>query len=323
MKRAFLLAALAGLTLVAEAGAQTYPDRPVHLVVPYDTGGITDLIARQVGRQLSEAIGQPVVIENRKGATGLIGVQYVAEAAADGYTLLYDSLTQRATAAALDPSKEPYNLAEDFIPVAVVATSPRILAVTASVPATTLPEFIAFAKESQSPVSYSSSGIGSVPHLAGELLQKKAGITMKHVPYSGAAASVSDMVAGFVQVTITSPVTLMPHIEVGKVKAIAAASDNRLPELPDVQTFEEGGVSDFDVSSLYGVFAPSGTPQDVVEKLNAELMKITESDDFKKAAREQGGGSLALTTTLSEASEMMVQEYAKWADAAIVAGLQK
>lgn len=269
------------------AAAQSYPSKPIHLIVPFPPGGPTDIVGRLVGQKLSEGLGQPVVVDNRPGAGGTVGSAAAAKAPADGYTLLYGSTSTLAIAPALY-----HNLTYDprtaFAPIMLVSRGAIIAAVNAQVPAHTLQEFIALAKKTPGKLSYSSAGSGTPPHLAAELFKTVAGVDLLHVPYKGGAPAISDLVGGQVQAIFEGHVVLLPHIKSGKVRALAITGQKRDPALPDVPTFAEAGLPSYDVYFWSGLVAPAGTPNDIITRLNGVLVQALNAPDARETLTRQG-----------------------------------
>jgi tripartite-type tricarboxylate transporter receptor subunit TctC len=276
MKRRELLAtgltAAASLLVPPAALAETkYPTKPIRLVVPFPPGGSVDPIARVLSQKITEDFGQQVIVDNKPGGNAVIGTEYTARAAPDGYTLLL-----AATAHVTNPLlvKTTYDPLKDFVPVSMLCDAPVILTVNPEVPAKTLKEFIALAKSKPGELNYSSAGTGNPNHLAGELFNIMAGVKTMHVPYKGGAPAVADLLGGQVQFTYGSPIIVLPHIKTGKLRALAVSSPTRLPSLPNVPTFAEAGLPGYEIRIWYGLLAPAGTPKDVVAKLSKEIDKI-------------------------------------------------
>jgi tripartite-type tricarboxylate transporter receptor subunit TctC len=271
-----IAAALA--TIAAPAAAQTYPDRPIRMVVPFPPGGPTDFMARLIGQHLATSLGQ-IVLDNRPGAGGTIAAKMVAAADPDGYTLLYGSSATLGIAPALYKNVE-YDPIKSFAPVALVSMVPFILAVAPSVPATTLPEFIAYARANPRKLNF-GAGLGTPPHLVGELFKTVTGTDIVYIPYKGAAQAMTDLMAGQSHLTIEGATTLLPHIEAGKVRPLAVMTLKRMPNLPDVPTMAELGYPQFPPVSWTGVLAPAGTPARIVAKLNAAIGASLQSPEIK------------------------------------------
>ena len=269
------------------AAAQSYPSKPIHLIVPFPPGGPTDIVGRLVGQKLSEGLGQPLVVDNRPGAGGTVGSAAAAKAPADGYTLLYGSTSTLAIAPALYHNLS-YDPRRAFEPITLVSRGAIIAAVNAEVPAHTLPEFIALAKKEPGKLSYSSAGSGTPPHLAAELFKTVAGVDLLHVPYKGGAPAISDLVGGQVQAIFEGHVVLLPHIKSGKVRALASTGQKRDPALPEVPTFAEAGLPSYDVYFWSGLVAPAGTPNDILTRLNGVLVQALTAPEARETLTRQG-----------------------------------
>jgi tripartite-type tricarboxylate transporter receptor subunit TctC len=281
-KRNFLsaVAALGGTVLAAgRAVAQAYPNRPVKIVIPFAPGGPTEFILRLIADRLTTALGQAFIIENRPGgAGGTVGAKSVAVAEPDGYTLLFSSPGPLVTAAAIYKNLD-YDPIKSFAPIAMVIYAPQMLAVHPSMPVNSLPELVAYAKANPGKVAFGSSGHGTQPHLLGEMLKVMAGVDIVHVPYRGAGRSVTDVVAGQVQMIFETTAILLPHIESGKLRALAVAAEARSPLLPGVPTTAENGYPKLTASFWSGVLAPAGTPPAIVAKLNGAINEILKSKE--------------------------------------------
>jgi tripartite-type tricarboxylate transporter receptor subunit TctC len=267
-RKILLLAALSFALPAAPAIAQSYPDKPIRLIVPFPPGGPTDFMARLIAQHLSATVGQ-AIIDNRAGAGGTIASKAVANAEADGYTLLYGSSATLGIAPALYKNVD-YDPTKSFAPIALVSRVPFILVIAPSVPAKTLPEFIAYARANPGKLNF-GAGIGTPPHLVGELFKVATGTEIVFVPYKGAAASMTDLLAGQTHMTIEGATTVLPHVAAGRVRALAVMRAERLAEIPDVPTMLECGYRGFPQNSWTGVLAPAGTPAPVVERLNAAI----------------------------------------------------
>lgn len=309
----FLLASLLLCTLLGvlpPALAQEYPSKPIRLVIPYPPGGATDVIGRVMAQQLSLALGQQVIPDNRAGATGSIGAALVAKAPADGYTLLMGALTSHAIYAALYGQAAPYDIEKSFAPVAIVGIVPLVFVVNPAVKATTLAELIALAKANPGSLTFASSGNGSPQHLAGEMFQRMAGVQMLHIPYKGSGPAMTDLIGGQVQTMIETAPAAQGHVKAGKLRALAAASSQPIPALPDVPTAEQAGLKGFEVSSMFGIVAPAGTPAPIIVKLNGAIKRILVLPEVKESLLAQG--ALASYTTADEAAQAIRNESAKW-----------
>lgn len=294
-RRAAIAAALAAL-LASAAGfapAATFPDRPVKIVVGFAPGGANDILARLIGKELSAMWGQPVVVENKPGANGAIAFQQVAKAPPDGYTLALGTAGPTTMNQALQ--KLPFDAIKDFTPIVNLIDAPHALAVNAKLPVNTLQEFVALAKKSSPPMTYSSPGIGNSGHFAMELLKQQTGAELLHIAYKGAAPALNDLIAGHVQAYFTSAAALLPHVGAGTIKVLAITGDQRVPLLPNVPTMAQAGFTNFEFPVYGGLLGPAGMPPDVVQKINADANKALQSPAFLESLRQNAmvplGGS--------------------------------
>lgn len=269
-----------------QAFAQSYPTRPIKFVVGFGAGGATDVIGRLMAKKIGDALGQPIIIENKAGASSNIGAEMVFRAAPDGYTFYVCAITS-AINVSLFP-KLPFDFAKDFEPVALFANVPNILVVHPSVAAKSVKELIALAQAQPGKLSYASSGSGTSIHLSGELFKMLAKVDMVHIPYKGSAPAMIDMVGGQVQVMFDNMPSALPHVKAGKLRALAVTSAQRSPSAPDVPTMGEAGVPGFDVQSWFGLVAPKGTPKDIIARVNAEAVKALASADIKERFMDLG-----------------------------------
>jgi tripartite-type tricarboxylate transporter receptor subunit TctC len=267
-----LVCTLAACAFAAPVLAQDYPNKPIRMLVPFTPGGGTDILARIVAGKMSESMGQQVIVENKPGANTLVASEAVAKAAPDGYTLLMQT-NNLASNPTLYQGKMTFDTLKDLVPVALVAGNPHVLVVHPSVPAKNLKEFIALAKAKPKTITFASAGSGTVNHLSGELLSMLSGIEMVHVPYKGSGSVMPDLLGGHVNALFAAMPTVTQHIRDGKLRAIAVTTPRRFRGLPDVPTIAELGYTGYDFSSWFGVLAPAGTPQPVIAKLNAEIVK--------------------------------------------------
>jgi len=282
--------ALAGLLLLfaaALAGAQDYPAKPIHLIVPFPPGGGNDTVARAIAQQMGPALGQPVVIDNRPGAGGSVGAEAVAKAPADGYTLFLAGVGSHAANPNLH-ARLPYDPVRDFAPITLVASAPSVLVVNPAVPARSIAEFTAYARANPGKLNYASGGPGTTNHLANELLKHQEKINLVHVPYKGATLGMMAMIGGEVDEVVVPVAAAIPQIHAGRVRALAVLSEQRLPTLPEVPTSKEAGVDNFVVSIWYGVFAPARTPPDIVARLHRDIVRALESPDLRKQLEAMG-----------------------------------
>jgi len=301
------------LALASLAHAQTWPSRPLRLIVPTAPGGGTDFTGRLVAAKLSESLGQQVVVENRGGGGGSVGADNAAKSTPDGYTLLLGSIATHAVNPALY-KQLPYDHIKDFAPVSLIGTVPNALVVHPSVPVKSMQEFIAYAKANPGKINYGSSGVGSPPHLSMELLRSMTGINLVHVPYKGAGPALADLLGGQVQAMCTSLAGLINFIKSGRVRALGVTTAKRNPQLPDVPTIVESGVPGYEVTIWYAVFAPVATPKAIVQKLNAEMVKALNSPEMKERMALQGMDPAP--STPAELAAFVKIETAKWAKAA-------
>lgn len=304
------IAALVLMALASTADAQSWPAKPIRIISPYPPAGANDLLARIIAPKLSEQLGQPVVVENRAGATGNIGAELVAKAPADGYTLLMGQAGNLTINISL-MAKIPFDPVRDFSPVTMVASTPNVLVVHPSLPVRTVKDLIALAKAKPGQINYATSGIGSPGHLAAELLNKSAGIRLVHIPYKGAAPALLDVVAGNAHLYFTSAVSAQPFIPSGRLRMVAVASAKRSPSLPEVPTVAEAGFPEFDVSSWWGVVAPASTPREVVIRLQTEIHRVIALPEIRAKLAEQGLD--IATNTPEQFAAYIKSETAKWA----------
>ncbi|MET0678101.1 MAG: tripartite tricarboxylate transporter substrate binding protein [Bradyrhizobium sp.] len=303
------LASVAALLPALGHSQTTYPTKPINIVVPFAPGGSTDVLARRLGDKLAAAWGQPVVVGNRPGAGGTLGADFVAKSAPDGYTLLMGVTGSNAIAQALYP-KLPYDTIKDFAPVSMMVSAPLVLAVNPDVKANTATEFLALVKAKAGALSYGSAGNGTSMHLTGEMYKQASDVSMVHVPYRGSAAMLTDLMSGEIQATFGDVLVLMPQIEAGKIRALAVTSKTRFGMLPNVPTLDEAGLQGFEALSWQGLFAPAGTPPEVVEKLSAEVNKAMQSPDIKDFFAAQGFNVRG--TTPQAFKTFVASEVAKW-----------
>ena len=304
------IAVLVLLALASTADAQNWPAKPIRIISPYPPAGANDLLARIIAPKLSEQLGQPVVVENRAGATGNIGAELVAKAPADGYTLLMGQAGNLTINISL-MAKMSFDPVRDFSPVTMVASTPNVLVVHPSLPVRTVKDLIALAKAKPGQINYATSGIGSPGHLAAELLNKSAGIRLVHIPYKGAAPALLDVVAGNAHLYFTSAVSAQPFIPSGRLRMVAVASAKRSPSLPEVPTVAEAGFPEFDVSSWWGVVAPASTPREVVMRLQVEIHRVIALPEIRTKLAEQGLD--IATNTPEQFAAYIKSETAKWA----------
>jgi tripartite-type tricarboxylate transporter receptor subunit TctC len=308
-RRIALLAASVLAAAAATAAAQPYPAKPIKMIVPFPPAGSTDISARAVAGKLGERLGQPVIIENKPGAGGNIGTDVAAKAAPDGYTLVVGTVGTHAINQSLY-SKMPYDNVRDFAPVILLSTTPNVLVTQPAFAANSVADVIRMAKARPGELTFASSGSGTSIHLSGELFNSMAGTRMQHIPYKGSAPMLIDLISGTVNLAFDNLSSSMVHIRAGKLKALATTGSARSPALPGVPTVAEAGLAGYDSTSWNAVYAPAGTPKEIVERLNRELRAILESPETRKYFAEQGaeaGGG-----TPAELAAFTRAETAKW-----------
>ena len=316
-KVALYLGAL--FAVVTNSVAQTWPSRQIQLVVPYAPGGIVDFIARTVAQRLATQLGQPVVVDNRPGAGGIIGVEYAARSAPDGYTIVLMD-----PAIVINPSlqdKVPYDIKKDLQVVAVIGSSPLVLVVNPSVPSTTLPQLVEYARANPGKLNFVSAGIGTTPHMAGEMLKLRAAVNMVHVPYKGSGPAMADLVGGQVQMGFSSITAALPFIQESRLRPVATTGAKRSSALPEVATVIESGYSGFEVDLWLAIFCPANLPASVVAKLNAELGKALE-DQAVRAAFAKSGVEPRIVG-VDESTRFVRAEFEKWANVVRDANLKE
>jgi len=267
--------------------AQTYPTKPIRFIVPFPAGGAGDIVIRALGRKLTERWGQPVIVDNRSGASGAVGLQIAAKAPADGYTLLLGTASTHAINPAMQRSV-PFDPVKDFTAIAPLIAIPNILVAHPAVPAHSLQELIELARSKPGALTFASNGTGTSAHMAGELFKRAAGIDIVHVPYKGAGIAINDVLGGHVQLLFGAVATSLPHVQAGRLRALAVTSLQRSAAAPDVPTMAESGLPGFEVVQWFGVFGPAGMPRDIVAKLNAETARSLETPDVKERFTRQG-----------------------------------
>jgi len=288
------LAIGASLVAATEAAAQGYPSRPVKLVVPFPPGGPLDIVGRTIAQKLSDAWGQSVVVDNRPGAGGNIGADVVAKSAPDGYTILMGALSTHAVNPSLY-AKMPYDAVKDFAPITLVAITPNVLVVNASLPVNSAKEFVAYARANSGKLAFGSGSNGSAGHLAGELFKVETATDIIHVPYKGGAPATQALLAGDTQFMFDNLANATPQIKAGKLKALAVTTAERSKLAPELPTMAEAGLPGFDISTWFGLLAPAGTPKDVIAKWNAEVTKILSSPEMRERLTAQGAEPAPMT----------------------------
>ena len=304
-----MLLAAAMFPMSPPASAQAYPDKPIRIVSPFPVGGIADTFAREIGKKLTEAWGQPVVIDNRTGAGGNIGADIVAKSAPDGYTLVIGNIGTHAVNVSLFPSM-PYDTIKDFTPIVHVLDAEGLLVVNPSIMATNVPELIALARSEPGKLSYGSGGLGTTSHLAGELFKSMTKVDIVHVPYKGNVPAITDLLGGQTSMAFATMPTVLPHVRAGKLRPLAVLGATRSPALPDVPTVAES-VPGFEVSNWIGLFAPAGTPPQIVARINAEVQKIMRSPEIQKRLESEGAKFIPMSP--EQFGAFQKAELGKWA----------
>jgi tripartite-type tricarboxylate transporter receptor subunit TctC len=314
---ASVIACFAAAFSAPQAIAQSFPNKPVRLVVTYPPGGSSDLMARVMGQKIQEAWGQPIIIESKPGAAGSLGMEYTARQAADGYTFVIGNMGP----AAINPlmSKLPYDMKKDFIGVSLIATGPNILAVPAGSPFNNVSDIVAAAKAKPKSVTFGTSGPGALNHLAGELFSRLAGAQMTGVPYKGGGLAVNDLIAGHISMMISDALPVSQHIRSGKLRALAVTSAQRSPLNPEIPTFAEQGMPGLVADNWWGVYLPAGTPQPIVENYLQVLRKVMVDEDLKQKFADLG--VVARVSSQKELADFTAAEQAKWSKVIDEAGI--
>ena len=306
------------LTLMAMPSmAQTWPSKPIRLIVPFAAGGGTDLLARLVAQQLTITLGQSVQVENRTGASGVIGTDATAKAIPDGYTIMIATPTLTVNPSLI--AKLPYDTIKDFAPITLMATAPHLLAVHPSLPVKTIAELVALARTRSEPLTFSSGSSGGSSHLAGEFFNSEAGVKMLHIPYRGTGEAVTSLISGVVSLAFLDVQTMLPHVKSGRVRAIAVTGSKRSTVLPELPTIAESAFPGFESGVWYGVLAPARTPPEVVARLNAELVKIVQSPEVRKLLQEQGAEPVG--SSAQEFGNLIRTDIARWNKVIKAAGI--
>jgi len=304
-----LLAAALGACVVSASAQQAYPNKPIRLIVPFPPGGGTDIVARLVSSKLQDTLKWTVIIDNRPGAGGNIGVDLAAKSPADGYTVVMGQTSNLAVNPTLY-SKLPYNPIKDFVPVTTVATAPLVLVVAANSPYKTLADVVSAAKAKPGDITFASPGNGTVAHLTGELLQKAAGIKLQHVPYKGSTQAINDLMGGSVQLYMSSVPSAMSQIKSGKIRPLAVTSEKRSDDLPQIPTINESGYKGFNAVTWFGLLVPAGTPAPIVSRLNTEVNKVLQMKDLQQKIGAEGGD--AQGSTPEEFAGLLKTDIVKW-----------
>jgi tripartite-type tricarboxylate transporter receptor subunit TctC len=295
------------LALSTSVAAQDYPNKPVRLIIPFPPGGSNDVVGRMVATQLSERLGKQVVVDNRSGAGGVIGTDIAAKSPPDGYTLLVISIAH-----AVNPwlYKLTYDPIKAFAPVGILATGPNVLVINPSLPVNSVKELVALAKQKPGELQYASAGVGSFQHLGGELFKLNAGVDLLHVPFKGGGPAMIDVIGGHTNVMFSSLVQTTPHIRSGKLKALGTGGTKRSPVLPEVPTVAEAGVPTYEAVNWWGIVAPAGTPQPILDKLHKELTAVLSSPEAQKQFENEGASVVQMSS--AEFASFIAKELAKW-----------
>jgi tripartite-type tricarboxylate transporter receptor subunit TctC len=299
--------------IIASAGyAQTYPEKPVRVIVPFAAGGSNDVVARLLAQKMSLSLRQQFVVDNKGGAGGNIGTDLVAKAAPDGYTVLSGGMGSLVMNPAI--AKVPYNTLRDFAPITLIARAPNVLVVHPSLPVKSVAGLIELARRRPGQLNYGSGGVGSTPHLSAALFGIMAGIELTHIPYKGSALAITDLIAGQVQLSFAGIPIVLPHIKQGRLKALAVTGIDRSPQLPDVPTVNESGLKGYEVNPWYGLLAPAGTPAFIVDRLQGECAKALKDDVIRQQLVRQGAEPVG--STAAEFARVIKADLAKWSDVA-------
>jgi tripartite-type tricarboxylate transporter receptor subunit TctC len=311
-----LLAAFA--SAIALAG-EPYPSKPIRLIIPYPPGGATDVLGRSVIQKLAEPLRQQIIVDNRAGATGVLGMELASRAPADGYTLVIGQASNMAINLAL-MGKLPYDPIAAFTPITLIATTPNVLVVHPSLPVRSVKDLIALAKAKPGQINYASSGIGSPGHLVTERFKIAAKVNMVHIPYKGAGPALIDVLAGHADIYFTSPISAQSYVNSGRLRAVAVAAPKRFVSLPNVPSMAEAGYPEVDSTSWWGLLAPAGTPKDIIDRLHAETVKLINQPDVKQ--RMTAEGAEPATTSPAEFAAFIRKEMVKWANLVKLTGVK-
>ena len=299
-RRLTLTLALAALLAAGPALADTWPSKPVTLVVPFPAGGTTDVLARALAEKLTLSLGQPVIVESKPGAGATLGADHVAKSRADGHTLLVGAVHH--TIASSVYKKLPYDFQKDFAPITTIALVPNVLVVNANTPARNVAELVALLKAKPGEANYGSNGNGTAQHLIGTQFENMTGTSFGHIPYKGSGPLTTDLLGGQITMSFDTVTPVLPHIKAGKLRALAVTTARRSAALPDVPTLDEAGLKGFNIGTWFGVLAPAATPKDVLARLNTEMVKVIQSADFRKRMEEIGA------EPIGNSAELMAQQ---------------
>ena len=317
--RSVFSVAILWLAFLGSVFAQAYPAKPVKLIVPFPPGGNTDIVGRLIAQKLSDGLGQQVYVENRGGAGGTIGAEAAAKSSADGYTLFFATTGTLASAPSLQPDLR-YDPVKGFAPISTLANAPVVVLVSADVPVRTLKELVEAAKAKPGQLKFGSAGTGHFVHLAGEMFKIAAGVDMLHVPYKGVNAALTDMLGGRIELMFDAPAQYEPHLQSGKVRALAVASSKRLARLPDVPTTAEAGLPGYELASWFGLAAPAGTPAEAISRVNAEVLKALTAQEVVQTLSKLG--LQAAGSSPQQYAAMIAEDLEKWRRAVKAAGIK-
>lgn len=313
-----ILSAVLGLASSSVAVAQDYPTKPVHLIVPNPPGGTTDILSRLVADELGKTLGQPVVVEYKSGGAGYSGADFAAKSDPDGYTIIMQPASH-ATGPSIYKDL-PYDPITDFVPITLVASVPNVLIVNPDIPAKSVEELIALAKSDPGKLNFGSGGIGAITHLSGELFKQLAGVDMVHIPYQGSAPAITDLLGGQIEMMFENLPGAIGHIQAGRLRALAVTSPQRAVALPDIPTVAEAGVPGYEAVSWFGLFAPAGVPQEIIDKLNTEVVAIIKKPEIE--ARLVELGTIPGGNTQAEFAAFVQTELDKWTKVITSAGIE-
>jgi Uncharacterized protein conserved in bacteria len=317
-RHVFAAVCAAAALMTATAAMAAYPEKPIRLIVGFSAGGTTDVVARVIGKEIGDALGQPVVVENRAGAGSNIAAEMVARAQPDGYTLLMVAVTSAINHTLY--KNLSFDLVKDFTPIALAVRVPNVLVVNPEVKANTVEELVALLKANPGKINFASSGSGTSIHMAGELFKLRAGVDVAHIPYKGSANAVTDLIGGQVQFMFDNMPSAWPHVESGKLRALAVTTAERSKTAPNLPTMQEAGFKDFDVSSWFGVIGPKGMPDDVVEKLNKSIRAALAKPEVRE--RLEGLGAVPADTSPEEFGTFIKTEVETWGPVVKASGAQ-
>src|SRR5438128_1677664 len=311
--RSTAAAILVACSLLTPAFGQSFPNKPIRLIVPYGAGGGSDVVSRHLAHQLSETWGHQVLVDNKPGASGLLGAELVAKSPPDGYTIMLGVVANLCIAPALQPEALRYDPAKAFAPITIIANIPVMIAVNPEVPAQNLAEFIALARSKPGRLNFGTAGAGGFPHLAAELFKSVAGVNLTHVPYKASVAAVTDLVGGRLDAVFDYLPSTMPQVRAGRARALAIASPTRSPAAPDVPTAVEAGLGNYQAISWFGILAPAGTPRPIVEQYHREIVRVVNLPEVRKQFASQGA-EVSTSASPEEFARMIRADTVRWTE---------